>query len=324
MFRWLWARGTCVRTSAMAFYLGIDGGGTKTRCVLANETTILATAVSGGSNIIRLGEDKARESLHTAIRQACTIARLSPHQIRNVCIGAAGAARPEVAAKLRSLLAELEPRFADHTEVVGDAVIALEAAFGSGPGVIAIAGTGSIVYGRDASGRTTRAGGWGFAISDEGSGHWIGRQAITELLRARDQGRETALTAAILEAWKLDSIDALIQHANATPPPEFPRLFPIVIRAANQGDSIALQLLARAGKELAELAAIVLRRIASIPPHVPVAMTGSVFRQSEDVRRVFYNQLEASFPGIRLLDDFVDPVMGALALARTAGRAKTS
>jgi len=307
----------------MAYYLGIDGGGTKTRCVIANETTILARAVSGGSNIIRLGEAKARESLHAAIRQACSVANISPDQIQNVCLGAAGAARPEIAAKLLILLDELVPQLGDHTEVVGDAVIALEAAFGPGAGVIAIAGTGSIVYGRDASGRTTRAGGWGFAISDEGSGHWIGRQAITELLRARDQGRETALIAAILESWKLDSLDALIRHANATPPPEFPRLFPIVTRAAAQGDSVARQLLARAGRELAELAAIVLRRVAPTPPHVPVAMTGSVFRQSEDVRQVFYNQLEASFPGIKLLDGLVDPVLGALALARAAGQANT-
>src|SRR5271165_2991065 len=183
----------------MAYYLGIDGGGTKTRCVLANETTILATAVSGGSNVVRLGEAYARESLHAAIRQACTVARISPNQIQRVCIGAAGAARPEIANNLRALLAELNPDL--NIEVVGDAAIALEAAFGSGPGVIAIAGTGSIVYGRDAAGQIARAGGWGFAISDEGSGHWIGLRAISLILSARDQGLETALTDMVLGAW---------------------------------------------------------------------------------------------------------------------------
>lgn len=307
----------------MGFYLGIDGGGTKTRGVLGDETTVLATAVSGGCNVVRLGEAQARESLHAVVGQVCTIAKVGTDQIQAVCIGAAGAARPEIAAKLRSILAEIDPRFTAHIEVVGDAAIALEAAFGSSPGVIAIAGTGSIVYGRDASGHTARAGGWGFAISDEGSGHWIGRHAISTLLRARDEGHETALTALILESWKLDSIDALIQRANATPPPEFPRLFPIVKRAASEGegDIIARELLSRAGAELAALAGLVLRRVAPLPPYVPVAMTGSVFRQSEEVRRVFYNELDGSFPGIKLLGDFVDPVMGALALAR---RAKSS
>ena len=305
----------------MAFYVGIDGGGTKTRCVLGNETKVLATTVSGGCNIVRYGEvgidareSRARESLHTAVRQACAAAKISPERLQTICIGAAGAARPEIAAKLHGLLAELNPKL--DIKVFGDTVIALQAAFGSGPGIIAIAGTGSVVYGRDATGCTARAGGWGFAISDEGSGHWIGRHAISALMRARDQRQETALTALILETWKLKNVDALIQHANATPAPEFPRLFPIVIRAADGGDVIARELLARAGAELAVLAGIVLGRIAAAPPHVPVAMTGSVFRQSAEVRRVFYNHLEASFPGIELREDFVDPVMGALALAR--------
>src|SRR6202041_813172 len=166
-------------------------------------------------------------------------AKISADQIHAVCLGAAGAARPEIAAKLQNILARTDPQFTAQIEVVGDA------AFGEGPGVIAIAGTGSIVYGRDSSGNTARAGGWGFAISDDGSGHWIGRRAISALLRARDEGRETALTALILEAWKLESIDALVQPANAAPPPEFPRLFPIVVRAASEGDSIARALLAR-------------------------------------------------------------------------------
>src|ERR1035441_6286647 len=183
---------TCVRTSAMPYYLGIDGGGTKTRCVLADETIVLAKAMTGGSNIVRLGETHAKEALHSAIRQACATARISPDQIRAVCIGAAGAARPEIAAKIRSILAELIPEINPESartniEVVGDTEIALEAAFGAGPGVIAIAGTGSIAYGRDAAGHTARAGGWGFAVSDEGSGHWIGRRAISAILNRSEE-----------------------------------------------------------------------------------------------------------------------------------------
>ena len=308
----------------MAYYLGIDGGGTKTRCLLADETTVLAKAMTGGSNIVRLGETQARESLHTAIHQVCAAARISPYQIRAICIGAAGAARPEIAAKIRSILAELIPEIAlTNIEVVGDTVITLEAAFGAGSGVIAIAGTGSIVYGRDAAGHTARAGGWGFAVSDEGSGHWIGRRAISAILSARDQGLETKLTAMVLQAWKLNAIDDLVQQANSTPPPDFPRLFPIVLRAADEADSTARDLLADAGTQLASLAAIVVRRLA---PHAPVAMfpvamlsvamTGSVFRQSPDVRQVFYNTLQTSFPGLDVRQDLADPVEGALARAR--------
>jgi N-acetylglucosamine kinase-like BadF-type ATPase len=272
---------------------------------------------------------QAREALHTAIRQACATARISPDQIRAVCIGAAGAARPEIAAKISSILAELISDISfTNIEVVGDTEIALEAAFGAGPGVIAIAGTGSIAYGRDASGNTARAGGWGFAISDEGSGHWIGRRAISAILNARDQGLETKLTSLVLQAWKLTALDELVQQANSTPPPDFPRLFPIVLRAADAADAIARDLLADAGAKLATLAAIVVRRlvphaplpmlpVATLPvAMLPIAMTGSVFRQSPYVRQVFYNALQTSFPGIDVRQDLADPVEGALARAR--------
>ena len=317
----------------MAYYLGIDGGGTKTRCVLADETMVLATAMTGGSNIVRLGETQAREALHTAVRQVCATANISPAQISAICIGAAGADRPEIAAKIRTILVEQISKIAPETalpkiEVVGDMTIALEAAFGAGPGVIAIAGTGSIAYGRDANGHTARAGGWGFAISDEGSGHWIGRRAISAILSAHDRGLETALTAMILQAWKLNTLDELVRQANSTPPPDFPRLFPIVLRAEDEGDSIARDLLTDAGANLSALAAIVVRRLARNTPAamlpesmlpvatLPVAMTGSVFRQSPDVRQVFYNTLQTSFPGLDVRQDIVDPIEGALARAR--------
>ena len=303
----------------MAYYLAIDGGGTKTRCVLADDTTVLGKAMTGGCSVIRLGEQKAREALHTAIRQACAAAKVSPHRVSAVCIGVTGAARPEIAAKIRGILAELISENARaKIEVVGDTVIALEAAFGAGPGVVAIAGTGSIVYGRDAAGHTARAGGWGFAVSDEGSGYWIGRRAVSAILNSLDQGIETALTAMVLQAWKLNTIDELVQQANSTPPPDFPRLFPIVLRAADEADAIARDLLADAGTKLADLVSTVVRRLAPHAPadRLPVATTGSVFRQSPVVRQVFYNLLQKSFPGIDVRQDLADPVEGALARAR--------
>ncbi|MBI1739484.1 MAG: hypothetical protein HYR57_01165 [Candidatus Koribacter versatilis] len=301
------------------FYLGIDGGGTKTRCALGDETTVLATAVAGGCNVVRLGEAQARAALHAAVREVCVAANTPPEQISSVCIGAAGAARPEIAATVRRILAELTPA---SIEVVGDMVIALEAAFGSGPGVIAIAGTGSIVYGRDATGRTARAGGWGFAISDEGSGHWIGRHAISAVLQACDAGQDSTLASRVLQEWNLKTLDELVQAANSLPPPEFPRLFPVVLRVAEEGDRLAQSVLAKAGTQLADLTATVIHRLLPHPPHAPVAMTGSVFRQSTEVRQVFYNRLHARFPSLEVRSELVKPVEGALALARKAGQTK--
>jgi len=292
--------------------------------------------------VIRLGEQQARESLHSAIRQVCAAAKISPDRIAAVCVGATGAARPEIAETIRKIVAESIPgNSAAKIEVVADTIIALEAAFGPGPGVIVIAGTGSVAYGRDLAGHTARAGGWGFAISDEGSGYWIGRRAISAILRSRDQGiegraedqgRETTLTALVLRAWKLSSIDELVTPANATPPPEFARLFPIVLRAADEGDPLAREILDDAGSKLAELASTVVRRLApraspetaagklsvdqTAVDKLPVAMTGSVFRQSANVREVFHRELQKIFPGIEVHQNLADPVDGALARAR--------
>jgi N-acetylglucosamine kinase-like BadF-type ATPase len=298
--------------------------------------------MTGGCGVIRLGEQQARESLHSAIRQVCAAAKISPDRIAAVCVGATGAARPEIAETIRKIVAESIPgNSAAKIEVVADTIIALEAAFGAGPGVIVIAGTGSVAYGRDLAGHTARAGGWGFAISDEGSGYWIGRRAISAILRSRDQGiegraedqgRETTLTALVLRAWKLSSIDELVTPANATPPPEFGRLFPIVLRAADEGDPLAREILDDAGSKLAELASTVVRRLApraspetaagklsvdqTAVDKLPVAMTGSVFRQSANGREVFHRELQKIFPGIEVHQNLADPVDGALARAR--------
>ena len=145
-------------------FLGIDGGGSKTSCLIGDETSVLGAGTGGASNVVRVGEAQARESLATAIHQACTGANIKPSEISSVCVGLAGAARPEIGELVRGIISEvisgeIKP---DEINVVGDMVIALEAAFGNGPGVIVIAGTGSIAYGRDREGQTARAGGWGF------------------------------------------------------------------------------------------------------------------------------------------------------------------
>jgi N-acetylglucosamine kinase-like BadF-type ATPase len=201
----------------VAYYLGIDGGGSKTRCVVGDESSILATAVSGPSNITRVGEGQARESLHQAIRQACADARIDARQLQHACVGAAGAGREEIASVLRKIVAEIVP---GEIEVVGDMQIALQAALDKGPGVIVIAGTGSIAFGRDADGKTARAGGWGFEISDEGSAHWIGRAAVAAVLRAADessgapQGQQgSPLFREMQAVWKVETLTQLARRA---------------------------------------------------------------------------------------------------------------
>jgi glucosamine kinase len=312
----------------VANYLGIDGGGTKTTCVVADENTVLAAATSSGSNITRHGEERVREALHAAVRDACAAAKIDPASVVSVCVGLSGAGRPEVRDAVTRMMHEV---LRGKVEVVTDLETTLEAAFGDGPGVITIAGTGSIAYGRDASGQTARAGGWGLAISDEGSGQWIGRAAVSAVLGATDAGEDPALLKPILELWKLTTLDELVRHANASPPPDFSSLVPLVLDAAenprpsgawtghpSQTDTLAHNVLERAGNELAALARNVIRRLFGAGDSVRVAMAGGVFRESELVRKVFYNGVIAEFPQARVQPTIVDAVQGALALARKA------
>jgi N-acetylglucosamine kinase-like BadF-type ATPase len=301
----------------VAIFLGIDGGGSKTACLIGDETAVLGSGSAGGSNFIRLGEAKARESLAAAIQQACTVANVSQRQIEYACAGMAGVVSTETAETVRRILADIVPA---QLEIVGDMVIALEAALGGDPGVIVIAGTGSIAYGENAAGKSARAGGWGFAVSDEGSGQWIGRMAVSGLLRVQDEGRETGLTAAVMKEWKLHSADEIVLKANATPPPNFSALMPGVLATADAGDVMAREILTRAGGELAQLGTIASRRLFAISDSVPVAMVGGVFRNSALVRQSFYNQFRAEFPNAAIRADVVEPVRGALELARKAAR----
>lgn len=302
----------------MPYYLGIDGGGTKTTCAVGDATSLLATATTGPSNIVRVGEERARESLLAAVRQACGAAGISPGQAEHTCVGGSGAARPEVARVVREILRQV---VSTPVEVVGDMEIAFEAAFESGPGVIVIAGTGSIAYGRDLQGRTLRAGGWGFAIGDEGSAHWIGRAAVSAVLRASDRteaaAAESSLAKELFQIWKVNSLSDLARAANSVPPPDFSALFPAV---SSSQDELANEVLEKAGRELAAIAAIVIGRL--FPDQtigsVPVGMVGGVFRHAALVRDVFYNELRRFAPCAEIKPAVVEPVEGALRMARRA------
>ena len=300
----------------MSIFLGIDGGGSKTSCVIGDENSVLGTGASGGSNVVRVGETQARESLRTAIRAACAEAKIIPSQIKKTCVGIAGGARPEIANVVRRLLLEL---VGGEIEIVGDQVIAMEAAFGDGPGVIVIAGTGSIAYARNAEGKVARAGGWGFGISDEGSGHWIGRAAVTASLRAYDQaGHESTspLLAGIMKFWGVSLVEQLVVMANSAP--DFSALLPTVLAANEAGDDIARSVLTHAGSELAAFAGIVIDRIFGTDESVSVsvAVSGGVFYNCPIVRQIFDKGVHAAYPQALLNAAVIDPLSGALALAR--------
>lgn len=307
----------------MAYYLGIDGGGSKTTCAVGDDVSVLGWAVAGPSNIIRVGAARARESLHQAIRQACAAAKIDPREVHRACVGVAGVASEEVANVVRKLVAEV---ISTEIQVVGDMQIALQAALGAEPGVVVIAGTGSIAFGRDAQGKTARAGGWGFAISDEGSAHWIGRTAVAALLRAADESgvergapHSSPLLCEVNRTWSVESLDQLARTANTNP--DFATLLPAVIAVGDAGDEVARKVLTRAGSELAELAAIVVRSLfPKDKPReraaIPLAMVGGVFRYAITVREIFCDTLRQLDPRLEVNQHVVEPVAGALQIAR--------
>lgn len=296
----------------MPFFLGIDGGGTKTRCVVGDEKSELGAGTSLSSKVQRVGEACARDALAGAVNEACVQAGISPRQIVRTCAGITGAARPEIAGVMRDLMASI---VGGHVEIVGDIEIAFEDAFGSRSGVMLIAGTGSIAFGRNEKGESARAGGWGYPISDEGSGQWIGAEAVREALRARDRGQPGGLLNDLIEKLGASSFEDFIVRLNANPSVDFATLFPTVLAASDGRDGAAREILTRAGCELAAMAGTVIERLFG-NTSTSVATHGGVLATSAIVRESFAQELRARHPRVELLNREVDPARGALVRAR--------
>ena len=182
--------------------LGIDGGGSKTRFLLVDsQDQELARAEAGPSNWGSVGPVVAKESLTSAIRRL-------PTKPDIVCGGFAGAARAEAAWFYRHTLEELLPKATVFVET--DALVAYVGAIGFEPGVLLIAGTGSIAIGRKAGGEMIRVGGWGPFFGDEGAGFWIGREAVRTALRAQDADEFPEFTRSVCKTLGLGAITDVV------------------------------------------------------------------------------------------------------------------
>ena len=314
----------------MSVFLGIDGGGSKTRCILGDENSLLGSGSSSGCNVLRVGEACAQSSLQAAIHEACVRASISPQDIVRTCAGVAGGGRWEIASVLRRVISGIA---GGDIEIAGDMEIAFEDAFGVGAGLIVISGTGSIAYGKNLRGETARAGGWGHAISDEGSGHWIGVAAIQAALRARDRGDNSSLLKDLMNALGAETVEELVVRVNGSPAPDFASLFPVVlstalaprgVSAADAGDTIAKEVLEDAGKELAKLVETVIRRLFGGVEEVWVATHGGVLASSAQVKNSLVGHLRAKDPRTRFISREIDPAQGALVRARRGLRSGAS
>src|SRR5437588_5602630 len=256
--------------------LGIDAGGTKTGCLLADGSgNILAEARAGAANLHSSGELAVEKALHDVMETALGDRPIRPAA---VCVGIAGVDREEEASAVRAIMRRLG--YKSGVVVVNDALIALAAGAGDAPGIVIVAGTGSIVYGRNAQEEAARAGGWGHILGDEGSGYWIGREALTAVMRAVDgRGPATRLTDDVVAHFNIADTSHLprIVYDREVPRMSVAALGPIVQRASELGDAVATHLLERAAEELVLAARSVATKLEMRGDEFPFVLAGGRF-----------------------------------------------
>ncbi|SEG16265.1 BadF-type ATPase [Bryocella elongata] len=301
----------------MPLYLAVDAGGTKTDFALADETTTLARTRAGSIKRMRVDATTAEANLDAALTELTSASGLSLQHVVRTCVGTAGETVPMVVDWIRGAFGA---RVAGELVIRGDVEIALDAGFRGGEGILVLAGTGSNVIARGADGKLQGAGGYGPVLADQGSGHRIGQRALRRIFLAKDERVPTLLSEEVLRFWQLGSLNELIAFVHADPRPDISKLAPIVLRCAEAGDALALEVLAHEGEELGYLVRLLLRRSWSDGAHLPsLAFAGSVMEHYVPVRQALLKAVRAEFAGVGELPGVVDPVEGALWRARLAG-----
>jgi N-acetylglucosamine kinase-like BadF-type ATPase len=276
--------------------VGVDGGGTKTQAVVLDASlAILGEGLAGPSNPLRVGIANAATAIREAIDRACEGARIRRTDLVAAQIGLAGARRKELTARMREALVGLG---IGEVIVVGDADIALYGATEGEPGLIVIAGTGSICCGINARGKRACAGGWGPIAGDEGGGAWIARRALRAIAHAADgRGPATSLTLSASAYFHVSDPNDLSTaiYAPTITNERLAGFGKYVIEAAKARDRIAREIVAEGGRELGISAAAVIRNLKLERESFQVAYVGGVFEAagelvlsplSEEVKRV--------------------------------------
>ncbi|HVN04408.1 MAG TPA: BadF/BadG/BcrA/BcrD ATPase family protein [Bryobacteraceae bacterium] len=305
----------------MRLFLGVDGGQSGTKAVIGDANgRVLGSGTAGPCNHARAEEGRGKliSAVGDSVTAACAQANLDARAVRfaSACFGMSGGP-----ADKQAILKEILP--ADTLLVTDDAVIALAGAMAGEPGIITIAGTGSIAFGRNAAGCTVRVGGWGYIFGDEGGSFDIARQALRAILRAEERwGPPTALTPRFLDATGCANANAAM-HLFYTP--DWPRsrvatLAQLVDEAAMAGDAVACDILHNAAQQLAVLTASVRGQLWAPGDAVRIAWIGGAFRSRRLLER--YRTLVELEDGNRTGPPEFDPAVGALIEAyRAAGLA---
>ncbi len=292
--------------------IGVDGGGTWTRLAMAGAGEPVRRR--GGATLVDPADPgAATDRLLDLIRRTADGAGL-PLPAAGLCAGLAGTGDPGVRAAVRERLAA--GGVAERVEVVTDGELALEAALRGEPGVVLVAGTGSVAYGRSPRGDTARCGGWGLVLGDEGSGYAIARAGLHAVLRALDgRGEPTALVARLLDATGLDRAEQVPAWAGRSTKADIAGLAPLIVELADD-DAVAHRIVEGAGGDLARHVEALLERLGPWDGPARVVFLGSVLEQAGLARRVEERLRSAPHPVARAHAQ-EEPVDAALRRART-------
>lgn len=298
----------------MSTFIGVDAGGTKTAVLLAEDERVIARA-SGPPGAVRSGRGlQAASRIAAVVRRALTEARLLQADV--LVVGAAGVGRDPERSELRDGLRN--ERLATRTIVTGDLDIALEAAFGSGPGIVLVSGTWSVALARTPAGALHRQGGYGWQMGDEGSGYALGRAALLAVGQARDgRGEPTTLSQALLAHAPVKEFDELVRWSGSAEPGEIATLAPLVFGCATAGDAVARKLVEQAAEDLAGLVIPLVEQFGN-RGSIQVALAGGNLAPDRGLREPVLTRLKRAHR-LAVLDGPLDPAQGALALARRAG-----
>jgi N-acetylglucosamine kinase-like BadF-type ATPase len=298
----------------MRYVLGIDAGGTKTVCLLADERGhVVSRARGAGANLQASGELQLEKTLHALMEEAIGGRTVTP---ASICLGIAGVDRDEDASIVQGLMRRIG--YQARLLVVNDALVALTAGIGDAPGVVIIAGTGSIAYGRAANGKAARAGGWGHVLGDEGSGYWIGRLALRAVVREADRrSGATLLTPRVLAHFGVARPEQLIHevYARRLQPSAIAALAVEVQAAADAGDPIAMGILDRAVEELVVSARSVTARLHLESSAFPFVLAGGIFRAVPWLGSRLERRLQEVARSARVEPLAEEPAAGAVRIA---------
>jgi glucosamine kinase len=296
--------------------IGIDGGGSKTHAMVADEQGRTIAETVGPGSAVRPGRaEHSANVIAEVVRDALASCEMTHVTPRVLSIGVAGAGRETERNELWQALVSRD--LAVELVIHSDFSIALDDAFADGPGVLLISGTGSVAFGRGPTGATSRCGGWGPVCGDEGSGAWIGRRALSVVTAAAD-GREpeTALTGAILTAAQINETSDLIGWAANAAPSQLASLAPVVLSVADAGDLRANAIVSLAVEELVlHVRALARQLFGDERAALPIALSGGMLSRGTTLRKRLEHRLKSAVPGGQLRTDVVIPARGAVRAA---------